>query len=73
MDKFPFVNQVLKDLRVLGPTIKGSLQYTCICRWANIFAPHLDQEALKDEFDDYCMLSDECVSLLKENGQKTSP
>lgn len=62
LDKFPFDTDICKDFRVLDPAI---------CRLVSTFAPLVDQELLKDEFDDYSLMPDEeSESRLGIDGQK---
>lgn len=44
--------------------------YTYICRLANTFAPYLDKEALKSNFEDCTHTASWVYSNLKDKGQK---
>ena len=58
VDKFPFENAILADLIVLDPS-KDDLDYSYIVRLSDTFCPSVDQGGLKDEWEDYQLLSDD--------------
>lgn len=66
LKKFPFESNVLKDLVVLDPRKRDQLDYTPIVRLAERFKPELDQEELKDEWEEYQLMPD---ALLPQTSQ----
>ena len=54
--KFPFDDPVLRDLGVLDPAARENLTYEPIVRLAAHFAPDVDPEQLKDEYEEFQLL-----------------
>ena len=61
--KFPFDDPVLRDLGVLDPAARENLTYEPIVRLAARFAPDVDLEQLKDEYEDFQLLCKDAVAL----------
>ncbi|KAK2157424.1 hypothetical protein NP493_1878g00021 [Ridgeia piscesae] len=61
--KFPFDCEVLKDLVVMDLATQEDLKYAPLLRLAARFAPDVDQEALKDEFEDLQLMEDDSISF----------
>ena len=69
LTKFPFGNQILNDLAVLDPKNKEQLDYTSIVRLSEHFKVDVDQEHLKDEWDDFLLMPDD---FLPQTGNEVS-
>ncbi|RXM34111.1 hypothetical protein EOD39_14383 [Acipenser ruthenus] len=72
LDKFPFGDPVLPDLVVLDPLKKVDIDYVPIVRLAGRFAPTVDTELLKEEWEDFQLLPDTDVSMTDDKGQHKS-
>ncbi|RXM33718.1 hypothetical protein EOD39_5239 [Acipenser ruthenus] len=68
IDKFPFGDSVLPDLVVLDPSKKVDTDYVLIVRLAGRFAPIVDTELLKEEWEDFQILPDTAVSMMDDKG-----
>ncbi|KAL5009425.1 hypothetical protein ScPMuIL_003357 [Solemya velum] len=69
LKKFPWDDGVLRDLTVLDPTRRAYLDHTKIVSLANKFSPMVNQEDLKDEFEEYQLLEDSQITLLDGEGK----
>ncbi|XP_070213054.1 uncharacterized protein [Littorina saxatilis] len=67
--KFPFGDEVLSDLVILDFSKRGDYMYNHVVRLASKFAPSVNVESLKDEWDDFQLLGDNEVNLLDSKGQ----
>ena len=72
IQKFPFEDIVLNDLVVLDPR-KYLEDYSHILRLAERFASDLDQEKLKDEWEDYQLIAGNLLRQYSEDGRATRP
>ncbi|KAK2190880.1 hypothetical protein NP493_65g01019 [Ridgeia piscesae] len=61
--KFPFDCEVLKDLVVMDLAKREDLTYAPLLCLAARFAPDVDQEALRDEFEDLQLMEDASISF----------
>ena len=71
MKIFPFDDTVLADMIVLDPAKRVDLTYAPIVRLAARFTPLIDQEVLKEEFEDYQLMDDTEVGLEESGVQKS--
>ena len=59
-------DRVINDLVVLDPIKRGELAYAQIVHLAERFPPPVDQEVIKEEFEDYQLMKD--TEIGKEEG-----
>ena len=62
-------NPVLRDLGVLDPAARVNLTYELIVRLAAHFAPDVDAEQLKDEYEGFQLLND---GVMVKRGRSTT-
>ena len=55
IDKFPF-DAVLPDLKILDPHVKEEMAYTHMVNLSSKFTPDVDQEGIKEEWQDFQMI-----------------
>ena len=68
--KFPFDDPVLRDLGVLDPAARENLPYDPIVRLATRFAPDVDPEQLKDEYEDFQLLGKDAIRLMADGSAR---
>ena len=68
--KFPFDNPVLRDLCVLDPAARENLTYVPIVRLAARFAPDVEPEQLKDEYEDFQLLGKDAIRLMADGSAR---
>lgn len=69
VEKFPFGDQTLADLVILDVTKRADFTSEHVIRLAQQYAPSVDQEVLKDEWEDFQLLEDKAIRLLDGKGQ----
>ena len=70
VQKFPFKDPILPDSVVLDLSKKNDLVYAPIVRLADRFAPHVDAELLKEEWNDFKLLDEGAVSMVDAKGKQ---
>ena len=68
--KFPFDDPVLRDLGVLDPAARENLTYEPIVRLAARFAPDVDPEQLKDEYEAFQLLGKDAIRLMEDGSAR---
>ena len=68
--KFPFKDPILPDSVVLDLSKKNDLVYAPILRLADRFAPHVDAELLKEEWNGFKLLDEGAVSMVDAKGKQ---
>lgn len=70
LDKFPFSSEILGQLQVLDISKREEHDYTAIVSLASKFTPDVDQEELKEEWEDFQLMGEDEVALLDHEGER---
>ena len=70
VQKFRFKDPVLPNLVVLHLSKKNDLDNAPVVRLADRFAPHVDAELLKEEWDDFKIHDKGAVSMVDAKGKQ---
>ena len=68
--KFPFDDPVWRDLGVLNAAARENLTYAPIVRLAARFAPDVNPEHLKDEYEDFQLLGKDAIVLMEDGSAR---
>ncbi|KAG1680497.1 Zinc finger protein ZXDC [Nymphon striatum] len=70
--KFPWDDQIIRDLVVLDPSKREDIEYTNIVKFGEKYTPEVDPEFLKDEFQEFQLLEDQFIPLVDEENRLDS-